>query len=483
MHSSSSSDTVVVNNSDISTPRSTSDANDGIQLCGEMADGRREPGTQTLNGAADGDQEKLQFRTRSREAPPPNAPPLDLPPDGGLRAWSTVVGAFCGMFVSFGWISCIGVFIDYYKTHQLRDVDTSAITWITSLQYFFMFFGGPFVGVLFDNFGPKMVLLVGSFFHVFGIMMISISSRYYQFLLAQGICSPIGTAALFNISITSVNTWFRRRRALALGISASGSGFGGIVFPIMLTRIIPLFNFGWAIRICAFTSLFLLIIANLTIRSRLKHQRKTPLCHPMDFIRPLREMPFVLTSVGTFFLYWGLFLPFAFIPTQAQRYGMSSYLASYLLAILNASSIFGRILPPYLADHLGRFNLMILTTLACIIIVLALWLPSRSNPTAIVFAALYGFTGGSAVSLAPALIAQISEIREIGVRSGTYFAIAAFAALTGTPIAGALLPESLSGEYWGMQTFCAVSMAVAVGFYVVARGVVPGGGWGLRVKV
>ena len=146
-------------------------------------------------------------------------------------------------------------------------------------------------------------------------------------------------------------------------------------------------------------------------------------------------------------------------------------------------SIFGRILPPYLADHLGRFNLMILTTLACIIFVLALWLPSRSNSTAIVFAALYGFTGGSAVSLAPALIAQISEIREIGVRSGTYFAIAAFAALTGTPIAGALLPEPLSGEYWGMQTFCAVSMAAAVGFYVVARGVVPGGGWGLRVRV
>lgn len=192
------------------------------------------------------------------------------------------------------------------------------------------------MGVLFDNFGPRWLLIAGSFFHIFGLMMISISKEYYQFFLAQGICSPIGTAALFHCSITSVNTWFRRRRALALGVTFSGSGFGGIIFPIMITRIIPVLGFGWAIRICAFTSLFLLVITNLTVSSRLNHQKKTPLCHPLDFFRPLREIPFVLTSAATFFLYWGLFLPFAFIPTQAQRYGMSAYLASYLIAILNA---------------------------------------------------------------------------------------------------------------------------------------------------
>ncbi|KAL4933973.1 MCT family MFS transporter [Aspergillus undulatus] len=481
MHSLSSSDTVAVSDSS-SPPYSTSNVNIDIQPCGEGPYDQQGPFITTGN-AVGRDEEKLQVRTQSREAATPNFPPPDPPPDGGLRAWRTVVGAFCGMFVSFGWISCIGVFIDYYKTHQLKDVDTSTITWITSLQYFLMFFGGPFVGVLFDNFGPRWILLAGSFFHIFGLMMISISSKYYQFLLTQGICSPIGISALFNISMTSINTWFRRRRALALGIAVSGSGLGGVIFPIMVTRIIPVLDFGWAIRICGFMSLFLLIIMNLTVRSRLNHQKKTPLCHPLDFVRPFREIPFVVTSAATFFLYWGLFLPFAFIPTQAQRYGTSPYLASYLLPILNAGSIFGRILPPYLADHLGRFNLMILTAILSIILVLALWLPSRTDSTAIAFAALYGFSGGSAVSLAPALVAQISDIREIGVRSGTYFAIAAFAALTGTPIAGALLPEPLSGSYLGLELFCAATMFVGVVLYVLARGIVPDGGWGVRVKV
>ena len=49
------------------------------------------------------------------------------------------------------------------------------------------------------------------------------------------------------------------------------------------------------------------------------------------------------------------------------------------------------------------------------ILVLALWLQSRGNAPAIVFCALYGFGSGAFVSLAPAIIAQISDLREVWV--------------------------------------------------------------------
>ena len=62
---------------------------------------------------------------------------------------------------------------------------------------FFMLFGGSFVGRIFDNFGPRHLLLIGTFFHVFGLMMTSISSKYYQLLLSQAICSPIGASMVF----------------------------------------------------------------------------------------------------------------------------------------------------------------------------------------------------------------------------------------------------------------------------------------------
>lgn len=50
-----------------------------------------------------------------------------------------------------------------------------------------------------------MALAGRSFIHIFGFMMISVSTEYYQFLLAQGICSPIGACAIFFVGTSSVS--------------------------------------------------------------------------------------------------------------------------------------------------------------------------------------------------------------------------------------------------------------------------------------
>ena len=65
---------------------------------------------------------------------------------------------------------------------------------------------------------------------------------------------------------------------------------------------------------------------------------------------------------------------------------------------------------------------------------------------------LYSF-----VSLAGPLIAQISDVRMIGVRTGTLFAIISFAALISNPIAGALITK-WNGAYTGLQVYCGVVM-------------------------
>ena len=156
--------------------------------------------------------------------------PADFP-DGGLEAWLVVLGAWCCLFVSFGWITSIGVFQDYYQNHQLRNYSSSTISWIPSLQACSMFIGAPVFGKIFDNYGPHWLLAGGTFFHVFGLMMASLSSEYYQLLLSQGLCSALGAGAIFYAANNSGSTWFLRRRAFALGIVSSGSSLGGVIFP------------------------------------------------------------------------------------------------------------------------------------------------------------------------------------------------------------------------------------------------------------
>lgn len=92
----------------------------------------------------------------------------------------------------------------------------------------------------------------------------------------------------------------------------------------------------------------------------------------------------------------------------------------------------------------------------------------------IVFSALYGFGSGAFVSLAPALVAQISDLRQVGVRNGTFFSVISFAALTGAPIGGALVPDVLHGDYTRLQIFCGVVMIAGSVIFVFARGAVGG---------
>lgn len=90
----------------------------------------------------------------------------------------------------------------------------------------------------------------------------------------------------------------------------------------------------------------------------------------------------------------------------------------------------------------------------------------------IVVAIMYGFFSGAYVSLlSPALIATAKGFSEIGIRMGLGFLITSFAALTGTPITGALLDSY--GFYapivWSGVTVLAGAVLFALARYYQAQ--------------
>jgi len=94
-----------------------------------------------------------------------------------------------------------------------------------------MYASMPLYGKVYDNYGPKPLIIFGTVVHVFGLMMTSLATEYYQFFLAQSICSAFGAAALFTAGTGPTGSWFFRRRALAFGIVASGSSLSGCLIP------------------------------------------------------------------------------------------------------------------------------------------------------------------------------------------------------------------------------------------------------------
>ncbi|KAH8906507.1 putative monocarboxylate transporter [Coniochaeta sp. PMI_546] len=389
---------------------------------------------------------------------------LDIP-DGGVTAWLVVLGAWCVSFCSYGWINSVGTFQEYYQSGPLKDYSVSAISWIPSLQIFFMSVLGPVIGHIYDRNGMRLLVIVGSLLHVFGLMMASISTQYYQFLLAQGVCSAIGVAVVFLSAISAVTGWFHKRRGLAFGVLSTGSSLGGVVFPVLLSRLIDKIGYGWAMRTSAFMILALLTVANLTLRSRQALTRRSGLRGHMW--RPFHEKPFVLLLTGLFLVPFGLYIPINYLTVASVGAGMSKDLAQNLVAFYNAASLLGRFSSGFISDRAGRFNVFITACYVSGILILAMWVPAYNDALAIAFSVTFGIFSGAYISLMAALVAQLSPLEEVGYRNGLTFLFSSVGGLTTSPIAGAILEGPL--DWVGLKVFAGVFMVGGTSFILASR--------------
>jgi MFS family permease len=267
-------------------------------------------------------------------------------------------------------------------------------------------------------------------------MMTSLCYKYWQFMLTQGVLMGIVMGFLQFPALAAVSQYFEKRRAAALGVAVSGSSIGGVIIPIALSKMLndSSVGFGWAVRIIGFILTPLMAFSCVTIRERLPPRRAT------FFIgAAFKEARFVLTTVSLSFMLIGMITPLFFIPTYAVSRGVDATLASYLLAILNAASTFGRIIPGILADKFGRLNIFALGGIATGIILLCM---NEAETTAalVVFSVAFGFSSGTIISGGSAAFTTCpKDLRDMGTYIGMGMAVSAVAVLIGPPVNGALI--------------------------------------------
>lgn len=74
------------------------------------------------------------------------SPDNDDYPEGGWKAWSVVLGAWCAMIPSMGLLNSLGILHAWTSTHQLKDYSESSIGWIFGAYGFFLYFAGAQAG-------------------------------------------------------------------------------------------------------------------------------------------------------------------------------------------------------------------------------------------------------------------------------------------------------------------------------------------------
>ncbi|KZT20190.1 MFS general substrate transporter [Neolentinus lepideus HHB14362 ss-1] len=384
-------------------------------------------------------------------------------PDGGLQAWSVVLGAYLALFSTFGVINAYGVFQDYYQTTLLKESSPSTISLIGALQLFLLYGLGPVIGRIFDVYGSRVIMPLGSVIAVFAMMMVSLGqeNQIWQFFLSQGVLFGIGISLVFTPALAVIGHWFQRKRAFAIGIVASGSSLGGVIYPIMLQELIPLIGFGWAVRVAAFTMMLCLVVSCLTLRTRLPLRGRVHISDMVD-LEGFKDPRYALLGAGAFLLFYALFTPYFYVEIYADFRGMSKHISKYLLAILNVFGIISRVVPGKMADRLGPMNILLPCTIMSGVLCLCLWLPAKGEIPIIVFTALYGFFSGAAISLIPSYIASISPMDKHGARFGSIYMLVAISTLVGTPTAGAFVSTIDEKHFQRLIIFTGV-LAIAGG--------------------
>lgn len=384
--------------------------------------------------------------------------------DSGYTAWTQVVVSHLLVINGFGYFSAFALFQSHWEAFLNRS--SSNIAWVGSLQLSLLFFIGTLSGRAMDAGYFRLLLTLGCSLQLLGIFATSAVTQFWQLVLSQGIAQGIGNGLLFTPLVALVSTYFKKRRALALGMAACGAPTGGVIFSMVARQLIPVISFHWVVRVMGFIVLFNTAIIATLARPRSIRRASGPLIEWQAF----RELPYTLYAIGIFFLLWGLYIAYFFTTTfgnEVIRVSPSTSLT--LLMVLNGVGVPARLIPAILADaFFGSFNTLIPFAF-CASIALYCWTVIASVKSYVGFVIGYGICANAVQTLFPSTLSHLTtDITKMGVRTGMAFTIGSFACLTGAPIAGALI-EAADGSYRHAQLFGGTSVLLGSTLILAAR--------------
>ncbi|RSM04844.1 hypothetical protein CEP52_006603 [Fusarium oligoseptatum] len=293
---------------------------------------------------------------------------LPEPPDGGVRAWTQVAMGWIVIFTTWGYVNSFGSFQSYYTS--VLPQSSFDISWIGSLQVWLTFFGSAFSGRLLDAGLFVPTFLIGSTMQLLGIFLMSISTKYWQLMLTQGLLTGFGGGIIFSPSLALVATYFDKRRGIAIGLVTTGNSIGGLVYPLVVRELLPILGMPWTTRVLGFINLTGFCFVAVFMRPRLPPRKSGPIIDWDAF----KDKLYVSYVAGLFFFVLPVYYTFYYLASYGRdALGLSYADASLLTTLINGAGLPARVLVPIIADRIGPLN-TIAPAGFCVAVVAFSWL-------------------------------------------------------------------------------------------------------------
>ncbi|KAG7665333.1 uncharacterized protein J8A68_001021 [[Candida] subhashii] len=428
-------------------------------------------------------------------------------PDGGLEANLVLLGSFIGLIADFGIANSLGAIESYVSYHQLSNISKTDVGWVFALHLGVMYLGGVFFGEVFDRFGAKRPLIVGTLFMCSGLFCTAESKTLYQFVLSFSILTAIGTSVAMSPLIGALSHWYLKKRAMACSIATIGGLVGASVFAVMLQRLYETVGFKWAIRILSFICLACMSVSIVLVKERrandesptssddeqeLEYQivdpeeveTKSRIRHCIHFLKGaldfsiLKDSRFVSLTLGVFLIEIVSMTTLTYLASYALAYNISDTRAYLLLTIVNLCGIPSRLISGILADKYGRFNVMIVTSILTTLIIFATWLPAKGNISLLyIFGVLFGISTSAVISLIPACTGQICSSEQFGKVYGTLYFFLGFLTILGMYFASLVIGTGSQDHFRKFVVFEGGLSATSIVVWLYARYAAVGWRW------
>jgi MFS family permease len=381
--------------------------------------------------------------------------------------WIALTGTTLTAFVGYGlFVLSYGVFLPVMSAEF--GWSRAAIGLGMSLGALCFGLPSPLVGLSVARFGAKINLIIGNLVGALGLASMFFAHEIWQVYLSYSIAG-LGCCFGGAISATTVaNSWFIKRRSLAVGIIMGSAGLGGFIFPFVITALLN--SIGWRMSWLVLGGILLLVGSLIgswiLVRNRPEEMGQVPdgiLPAPSEQTKTSHSSSeasqdskgWALKKVFSHPTIWLIiaigatsgFVTGTIVSHQVaymRDLGSNPMIAASTLSVIAACGIFGSIGSGLLAMRVN-IRYLIIVCLAIRLVALAILLTSQNITFIYLYAILFGISNGMLMTLMFTIVAKYYGRASFARIQGTVFAFTIVLQSAGPTVAGAI--HDTSGTY------------------------------------
>lgn len=329
------------------------------------------------------------------------------------------------------------------------------------------------VGWLLDRVGAKPVMAVSLSMLGVSLLLRPLMTELWHFYLLNALQFAAMPGAANITGARLVGIWFAEMRGRAMGLTAMGANFGGIVFSSLTAVLID--ALGWQSTYLVYGLLFCLLVPVVLL---IVHERPhvvsgqqqgggaTPSARPavvgVTLAEALRSRAFYFVTISVVIAQLTYQAVAPQIVPHLENVGISRAEAAAALSVVALFGMSGKVVLGWFCERYpARYALM--TSLGCQVLGLTILLLAGSSPFVWAFVPIFGFGLGSLGSVMPLLVQDTFGLKSFGTIFGVVTFCTLGAALIGPPLVGISFDQT--GSYQ-------LAFSVIAGLFLVAAAVV-----------